>query len=99
MNIEELHWIDYIAQRVGQRTGGKCDLEISATRLVRDDLMPDARIIAVTFTRGTHAQRYYLTVHADGTIEQWLEAPVQSNVISKQETHVEDIVREICNMV
>lgn len=99
MNIYELRVIYQIAQRVDQLTGGENDLEVSTTRLTGDDLVPDARVIAATFTRGIYAQRYYFTVHKDGIVEQWLEAPVQGNIISKRETIPEGIAQEIYSMV
>lgn len=99
MNIHELRCIVQIAEYVNQLTAGAGDLEVTTTRLTGDDLVPDARVIAATFTRGIYAQRYYLTVHADGTIEQWLEAPVQGNMISKRETVAEGIAQEIYSMI
>lgn len=99
MNIHELRVIVEIAEHVDQLTDGAHDLEVATTKLTGNDLVPDARVIAATFTRGIYAQRYYLTVHADGTIEQWLEAPVQGNMISKRETIAEGIAQEIYSMV
>lgn len=99
MNIDELRVIVKIAEYVDQLAAGADDLEVTTTRLTGEDLVPDARVIAATFTRGIYAQRYYFTVHVDGTIEQWLEAPVQGNMISKRETHAEGIAQEISSMI
>ena len=99
MNIHELRVIVEIAEYVDQLTDGAHDLEVTTTKLTGNDPVPDARVIAATFTRGIYTQRYYFTVHAGGTIEQWLEAPVQGNMISKRETYAEGIAQEIYSMV
>ena len=99
MNIHELRVIIEIAEYVDRLTDDANDLEVTTARLTGDDLVPDARVIAATFTRGIYTQHYYLTVHKDGTVEQWLEAPVQGNSISKREATPEDIAQEIYSMV
>lgn len=99
MNIHELRCIVKIAEYVDQLTAGADDLEVTTTRLTGEDLVPDARVIAATFTRGIYTQRYYFTVHQNGTIEQWQEAPVQGNIISKREITPGGIAHEIYSMV
>lgn len=95
MNINELRCIYQITEYVDRLTAGAADLEVITTRLTGDDLVPNARVIAATFTGDTYAQRYYFTVHQNGTIEQWQEAPVQGNIISKREITPGGIAHEI----
>lgn len=99
MNIHELRVIVKIAEYVDLLTNEANDLEVTTTKLTGDDLVPEARVIAATFTRDIYTQSYYFTVYADGTIEQWLEAPVQGNMISKREATAEGIAQEIYSMV